>query len=62
VQRQYPQLGRQARRLGDPVRDDAGRADDEAGPVEAALALLDENVGERLHGFAQPHIIREDAT
>ena len=61
MQRQDPELGRQPCRLGDPVRHDAGRANDEAGPVKAAFALLDQNMSEGLHRLAQPHIVGKDA-
>ena len=52
VQRQNPQLGSQSRRLGEPVRHDASRTDDEAGAVEAACALFDEEMCQRLNSLA----------
>jgi len=61
VQRQDLQLGRQPRCLGEPVRHDARRADDETGPVEAAFTLFDQDMSKGLHGLAQPHIVGENA-
>jgi hypothetical protein len=60
VQRQNAQFRRQACGLGEPVRYDTRRADHEARPVDAALALFNEEVGQGLDGLAEPHIVGED--
>ena len=61
VQRQHAQRGREACRLGEPVRDQAGRADDESRPVEPAGRLLDQHMRQGLHRLAQAHVVGEDA-
>ena len=61
MQRKHAQLRRQTGGLRTPIGHHARRADDEARPVEPAFALLDQEMGQRLHGLAEPHIVGEEA-
>ncbi len=61
VQHQGAQGGGEAGGLGAPVGDQAGGADDQGGAIEPAGVLLDGDMGERLDGFAQTHVVRQHA-
>jgi len=47
--------------FGAPVGHEAGGRDDEAGEVGAAGFLFEDEMGENLDGFAQAHVVGEDA-
>ena len=54
-----PQMRREPGQFGGPVRHQAGRHHDQRRPVEPAGRFLDGDVGDRLGGLAQPHVVGE---
>ncbi len=61
VQRQHREAGREARRFALPVGNQRRRQHCQRGPVEAAGFLLGQQMGKRLRGLAESHVIGEDA-
>ncbi len=61
VQQQAAQRRTKALRFALPVAQQTDRRDDERGPVQASGVFLDLNMGQRLQGFAQPHVVGQDA-
>ena len=61
---QHAERRREALDLGDPLFDDAHRADDERRPecVRAELLPLGREHRDRLHGLAEAHVVGEDRT
>ena len=55
------QLRRELADLPLPVADDADGSHDQARLAQAPLLLFQREMGERLHRFAQPHVVGEDA-
>ena len=61
VQDDDAELRREARELARPVAHEAWSADDERRRVEAALGLLDPEVGDRLERLAETHLVGQHA-
>ncbi|MNP09552.1 hypothetical protein D3C76_1016640 [compost metagenome] len=61
VQCQYLELRSEVRRFVEPVGNQAGGHHHHAGAIEATGVFLAEDVRQGLQGFAQAHVVREDA-
>ena len=61
VQGEHAQARREAFGFALPVEDERGRKDDQRRPVEASAFLFEQQVGQRLRRFAEPHVVGEDA-
>ena len=61
VQHQAAQLRAKARSLALPVAHQAHRRNDEGRVGQAPSVFFDLNVGQRLQGFAQAHVVSQDA-
>ena len=61
MQRQHAQAGRHARSLGLPVEEQRGGQHHQRGAGEPARFLLGQHVGQGLCGFAQAHVVGQDA-
>ena len=61
MQRQQFQRRREFLRLQSPVRDQAGRADDQCRAVQPAFRLFDRQMRQGLHRLAQAHIVGQHA-
>jgi hypothetical protein len=61
VERQHLEVRGESLSFQAPIGHEAGRRDHQGRPVGAAALLLDQDVGQRLHGLAETHVIREDA-
>ena len=61
MQHHHPQMRGEAFRFRHPVGHEAGRHHHHAGLGQPPLMLLHRDVGQRLGGLAQPHVIGQDA-
>ena len=61
VEHEHTQRRGKALGLLSPVGHETGGGDDQAGTVRAAAFFFCQQMGEGLHGFAQTHVVREDA-
>jgi hypothetical protein len=55
------QIGREPLGLPPPVEKHAGRRHHEGGAIHPAAGLLDREMGQCLHGLAEPHVVGEHA-
>ncbi|MNR40585.1 hypothetical protein D3C85_1588860 [compost metagenome] len=61
MQGKHAQVRCKAFCLIEPVRDEAGGHYRQGGPIEAAAFLLQQQMGQRLQGLAQAHVVTQDA-
>ncbi|MNT23177.1 hypothetical protein D3C72_1585890 [compost metagenome] len=61
MQRQHAQSGRHARGFGLPVEEQRGGQHDQGGAGQAPGLFFKQYMGQRLRGFAQAHVVGQDA-